>query len=157
MSISTLRAAVAALVIAAVAFTSTVRPARADTTTTILITAAAVAALATGINVASKNAKAHTVVGYLQNGSVVFADGHVLAPNGQSWYPGNYGQGIACNGQYCAIVGGNVGYGYGGQPGYAPYQNGYAPGYYPQSRTINTTATTVVTHRPLRPQATPRP
>lgn len=163
MSISTLRGAIAALVIGAIAFSSAARPAKADTTSTILLTAAAVAALATGINVAEKSAKAHTVVGYLQNGSIVYADGHVVAPNGQSWYPGNYGQSIACNGQYCAIVGGNVGYGgYPGYPGYGPYQHGYAPGYssYPSGTygPANAAVSTTAIHRDppqLRPHANP--
>src|ERR1700683_1513255 len=104
MKLFTLRSATAALLITAFAFSSFVRPAQVAFTSQPLITAAAVAAIATGINVAEKSAKANTVVGYLRNGSVVYADGHVVAPNGQSWYPGNYNQSIACNGQYCSIV-----------------------------------------------------
>ncbi len=123
MKLFTLRSATAALLITAFAFSSSVRPAKADTTSTLLITAAAVAAIATGINVAEKSAKANTVVGYLRNGSVVYADGHVVAPNGQSWYPGNYNQSIACNGQYCSIV--NDSYTYGYTNGYPAYQTSY--------------------------------
>lgn len=123
MKLFTLRSATAALLITAFAFSSSVRPAKADTTSTLLITAAAVAAIATGINVAEKSAKANTVVGYLRNGSVVYADGHVVAPNGQSWYPGNYNQSIACNGQYCSIV--NDSYNYGYTNGYPAYQTSY--------------------------------
>ena len=123
MKLFTLRSATAALLITAFAFSSSVRPAKADTTSTLLITAAAVAAIATGINVAEKSAKANTVVGYLRNGSVVYADGHVVAPNGQSWYPGNYNQSIACNGQYCSIV--NNAYDYGYTNGYPAYQTSY--------------------------------
>ena len=123
MKLFTLRSATAALLITAFAFSSSVRPAKADTTSTLLITAAAVAAIATGINVAEKSAKANTVVGYLRNGSVVYADGHVVAPNGQSWYPGNYNQSIACNGQYCSIV--NDTYDYGYTNGYPAYQTSY--------------------------------
>jgi hypothetical protein len=134
MKTSTLRTAVAALIIGAIAFSSTARPAQANTTSTILITAAAVAALATGINVAEKNARANSVVGYLRNGSVVFADGHVVAPNGQSWYPGNAGESIACNGQYCSIVQGdynNYGYiNYGSSyPAFVSTYNNYTPAY----------------------------
>jgi hypothetical protein len=178
MKTSTLRTALAALVIAAVAFSSSARPAQANTTSTIVITAAAVAAIATGFNVAEKNAKANTVVGYLRNGSTVFADGHVVAPNGQSWYPGNYGQSIACNGPYCAIVNDTYNsYGGNGYPAYAttydtfvpaytgfaavyiPYRaNGYYGGsrnYYNNSRTVNTyTSTTSVIHR--EPSTPPR-
>jgi hypothetical protein len=123
MKLRTLRTATAALLIAAFAFSASVRPAKANTTSTLLITAAAVAAIATGINVAEKNARANTVVGYLRNGSVVYADGHVVAPNGQSWYPGNYNQSIACNGQYCSIV--NDTYNYGYTNGYPAYQTNY--------------------------------
>ena len=121
MNTISLRSAAAAALVAAIAFGSMARPAKANTTTTLLITAAAVAGLVTGINVLEKNAKARTVVGYLPNGSVVYADGHVVAPNGQSWYPGNFGQTIACNGQYCVIQGGNgypYGYGYNGAGSY---------------------------------------
>ena len=131
MKITTLRTATAALLIAAFAFSSMVRPAKANTTSTLLITAAAVAAIATGINVAEKNAKANTVVGYLRNGSVVYADGHVVAPNGQSWYPGNYNQSIACNGQYCSIVNNTYGnYGYSnGYPAYETSYDSFVPAY----------------------------
>lgn len=123
MKLFTLRSATAALLVTAFAFSSSVRPAKADTTSTLLITAAAVAAIATGVNVAEQSAQANTVVGYLRNGSVVYADGHVVAPNGQAWYPGNYGQSIACNGQYCSIV--NDSYNYGYTNGYPAYQTSY--------------------------------
>jgi hypothetical protein len=123
MKLFTLRSATAAVLITAFAFSSSVRPAKADTTSTLLITAAAVAAIATGVNVAEQSAQANTVVGYLRNGSAVYADGHVVAPNGQAWYPGNYGQSIACNGQYCSIV--NDSYNYGYTNGYPQYQTSY--------------------------------
>jgi hypothetical protein len=130
MKLFTLRSATAALLITAFAFSSSVRPAKADTTSTLLITAAAVAAIATGINVAEKSAKANTVVGYLRNGSVVYADGHVVAPNGQSWYPGNYNQSIACNGQYCSIVNNTYDYGYtNGYPAYQTSYDNFVPAY----------------------------
>jgi hypothetical protein len=113
----------AALVLSFVAIGFAGQPARADTTSTLIITAAAAVGLMTAINVAQKNAKAHQIVGYLPDGSTVYADGHVVGRGGQSWYPGNYGQTIACNGQQCSVAGGsNVGYG-------APYGNGY-PGTY---------------------------
>jgi hypothetical protein len=130
MKLFTLRSATAALLITAFAFSSSVRPAKADTTSTLLITAAAVAAIATGINVAEKSAKANTVVGYLRNGSVVYADGHVVAPNGQSWYPGNYNQSIACNGQYCSIVNNTYDDGYtNGYPAYQTSYDNFVPAY----------------------------
>jgi hypothetical protein len=51
----------------------------------------------------------------------VYRDGHVVSRNAQSWYPGNYGQTVACSNQYCTIQrNGNNGYnGYGYNP------NGY--------------------------------
>src|SRR5579884_930372 len=88
-------------------------PARADTTTqNILYGAAAAAAAFTLYNVEHKHQLATTVQGYLPDGSTVYKDGHVVSPNGYSWYPGNNGQTVACNNQYCTISGGN-GYGYG--------------------------------------------
>ena len=50
------------------------------------------------------------VEGYLPDGSVVFEDGHVVDRNGNSWYPGNQGEQIACNGQSCDIT--SIGAGY---------------------------------------------
>ena len=133
MILKYLRPAVASLVMSAMAMGSLAQPAKADTTTTLLITAAAVAALATGINVAEKSHKAHTVVGYLPNGSTVYADGHVVAPNGQSWYPGNYGENIACNGMQCYLTGPNgVGYASPFPPNAYPGYGGIAPSYYAQ-------------------------
>lgn len=130
-----LRSGVATLIMSSMAFGFSIQPAKADTTSTLLITAAAVAALMTGINVAEKNAKANQLVGYLPNGSRVYADGHVVARNGAVWYPGNQGENIQCNGYQCMIVGANMGYGgYGyGSPGFPTYNgypayNGY-PGY----------------------------
>ncbi|MEO6835037.1 MAG: hypothetical protein ABI231_03905 [Candidatus Tumulicola sp.] len=77
-----LRSVVAALIVSSMAIGSAVQPARADTTTTLLITAAAAIGLMTAINVSQKNAKAHQFVGYLPDGSSVYADGHVVARNG---------------------------------------------------------------------------
>ena len=53
---------------------------------------------------------ANTVEGYLPDGSVVYEDGHVVDRNGNSWYPGNQGEQIACNGQSCYISSNNTGY-----------------------------------------------
>jgi hypothetical protein len=137
------RSVVAALVMSSVAFGSAVQPAKADTTSTLLITAAAAVGLMTAVNVAQKNAKAHQVVGYLPTGATVYADGHVVNQNGQSWYPGNYGQNISCNGQHCYITNGtgyapNAAPGAYGTPaygasaypsGYGGYPSGYGGGY----------------------------
>jgi hypothetical protein len=120
------RSVVAALVMGSMAIGSAVQPARANTTTTLIITAAAAIGLMTAVNVAQKNAKAHQVVGYFPDGSTVYADGHVVARNGQAWYPGNYGENIACNGQQCYVTGAN-GLGYGGYP--SSYGGGYPYGY----------------------------
>lgn len=107
------------------------KPAAADegTTNTILGIAAAVAIGVTAANVAHKNAVANTVEGYTPDGATVYGDGHVVLPNGQSYYPGNYGQSIACNGGNCDISGGN-GY-YNGYQGYGYQGRGYqGRGYY---------------------------
>jgi hypothetical protein len=123
------RSVVAALVMSSMAIGSAVQPARADTTTTLIITAAAAIGLMTAVNVAEKNAKARQVVGYLPDGSTVYADGHVVNRNGQTWYPGNYGENIACNGPQCYVTRPN-GVGYGGYPsGYGGYPSGYGGGY----------------------------
>lgn len=128
MNTSLIRSAVAGLALTGVMMTSIAAPARADgaaTTRTIIGAAAAIAGIATAINVENKHRQATTVTGYLPDGSTVYADGHVVAPNGYSWYPGNQGQQVACNGQYCQITGnGQNGYGYnnGGYYGYAGTQ-----------------------------------
>ncbi len=118
------------LLVGSMALGSAAQPARADTTSTLIITAAAAIGLMTAVNVAQKNAKAHQVVGYLPDGSTVYADGHVVARNGQTWYPGNYGETIACNGPQCSVTGPS-GVGYGGYPsGYGnPQSYGYPSGY----------------------------
>lgn len=130
MNFSLLRSATAALALTGIFMTSIAAPARADgaaTTRTIIGVAAAVAGIATAINVEHKRATANQVVGYLQDGSTVYADGHVVSPNGYSWYPGNQGEQIACNGQSCSVYSnGQNGYGY--NNGYNPYNNnGYNP------------------------------
>lgn len=130
------RSGVAALALGAVLVSATGLPAKADTTTNnILYGAAAAAAAFTLYNVEHKHALATTVQGYLPDGSTVYKDGHVVSQNGQSWYPGNYGQTVACSNQYCTISGGNYGYnnyGY-NNSGYnnnGYYNNGYNNGYY---------------------------
>lgn len=137
MNKNIVRSGVAALALGAVLVSATGLPAKADTTTTrnILYGAAAAAAAFTLYNVEHKHQLATTVQGYLPDGSTVYEDGHVVSQNGQSWYPGNYGETVACSNQYCSINGGN-GYGYGYNNGYNynynnnpyNYNNGY--GYY---------------------------
>lgn len=106
-----LRTIGAALMAATIAFGSTIKPAAASegTTNTIIAAAAAIALAVTAENVAHKDAVANTVEGYTPYGATVYEDGHVVLPNGQSYYPGNVGQSIACNGGQCTIAGG---YGY---------------------------------------------
>jgi hypothetical protein len=125
MNNNILRSTVAGLALCGVMVTSMQAPARADgasTTRTIIGAAALIAGLATAANVAHKDQLANTVEGYLPDGSVVYQDGHVVARNGYSWYPGNQGEQIACNGQSCTLYqNGNQGY-YNSGNGY--YNNG---------------------------------
>jgi hypothetical protein len=106
-----------------------VQPAKADgaaSTRNIILGAAALAAgIAIESNAAHKHAVANTIQGYLPDGSVVYDDGHIVLPNGQTYYPGNYGQTVACSNQVCYISAGN-----GNAPYYgnAPY-NGNTPYY----------------------------
>ena len=127
------RSGVAALTLGAVLFSATGLPAKADPTTTqdIIYAAAAAAGAFTLYNVEHKHQLATTVQGYLPDGSTVYEDGHVVSPNGVSWYPGNSGETVACSNQYCNISGGN-GYaynGYGYNNGYNGYNNGYNGNY----------------------------
>ncbi len=132
MNTNILRSTVAALALCGVMVTSMQAPARADgaaSTRTIIGAAALIAGIATAVNVAHKDQVANTVEGYLPDGSVVYEDGHVVARNGYSWYPGNQGEQIACNGQACTIyANGNQGYG-NGYYGNGSYGNGNR-GYY---------------------------
>lgn len=104
---------------------STVAPAKADgaaSTRNIFLGAAAlIAGVAIESNVARKNNQANTVTGYLQDGSTVFADGHVVDRNGQSYYPGNNGQQVSCNGQSCYVSNNGQGYGSGQYGQYGQY------------------------------------
>jgi hypothetical protein len=111
------------------------QPAKADQQSTdVIIGAAALAAgIATYANVQHKNQLANTVQGYTPWGAAVYEDGHVVLPNGQSYYPGNVGQQIACNGNSCQILQNGIPVGYGGYgPGYNTgyYNGGYNNGYY---------------------------
>lgn len=128
MKVSILRSGVAALALGGILASATALPARADTSTTrnIIYGAAAAAAAFTLYNVEHKHQLATTVQGYLPDGSTVYKDGHVVSRNGQTWYPGNYGQTVACSNQYCTIDGSSNGYGYNGygNNGYG-YNNGY--------------------------------
>jgi len=91
------------------------RPASADTTSTILTAAAAIGAIVIYNNIQRKNAAANTVVGYTQNGGTVYADGRVVMPDGQTYYPNSN-----VNGQY----------GYNYPINNSQYNNGYNNGQY---------------------------
>lgn len=124
MNNTIVRSSLAALALAGMLATATAAPARADgaaSTRTIIAGLAAAAAIATIVNVDNKNAEANRVVGYLQDGSTVYADGRVVARNGYAWYPGNNGQTVSCNGQQCYLTANNS--------GYTSYNNGYNGGY----------------------------
>lgn len=128
MNSNIIRSAIAAAAMCGVMVTSIQTPARADTatTTTIIGAAAAIAGIATAVNVAHKHQQATSVQGYLPDGSTVYADGHVVSPNGYSWYPGNQGQQVACNYQQCSINGsGQYGYNGNGNSGYYGNNSGY--------------------------------
>lgn len=96
----------------------------ASTRNIILGAAALVAGIAIESNVAHKNAVANTVEGYLPNGATVYEDGNVVLPNGESYYPGNYGESIDCNGEQCSISSSN-GYQSNGYQSNAYQSNGY--------------------------------
>jgi hypothetical protein len=109
------RSGLAALALGAVLVSSMGLPAKADTTTNNLLYGAAAAIAAfTLYNVEHKQQLANAVEGYLPDGSTVYQDGRVVSRNGQTWYPGNNGQTVACSNQYCTITNsGNGAYGYG--------------------------------------------
>jgi hypothetical protein len=90
---------------------ASIAPASADqaaaTRNTILGAAALIAGIAIESNVAHKKAQANAIEGYTRNGAAVYQDGHVVEPDGNSYYPGNDGQQIACNGGACDVYGGN--------------------------------------------------
>ena len=114
--------AIAALVLAAMLVPMTAQPAKANTTTTLLIAGAAAVLLFSAANASNKNARANTVEGYLPDGSTVYADGRVVGRDGNSWYPGNQGQQVACSNEQCYITGNGNTTGYNGNNG---YNNGY--------------------------------
>lgn len=100
MKSSIFRSTLAAIALTGVLGAAVAAPAKADTgtTNTIIGIIAGIAAAATIENVAHKNTVANTVEGYTRDGSTVYEDGHVVSPNGYSWYPGNRGLSISCNG-----------------------------------------------------------
>jgi hypothetical protein len=99
-------------------------PARANTTSTLILIGAAAAILGTAINVSNKNRQANSVVGYLPNGDRVYADGHAVASNGTTYYPGDQGQTLSCQNNRCRIAGTNGMYN-GRRVG---YENHHGPG-----------------------------
>ncbi len=106
---------------------STMAPASADSaasTRNIILGAAAIAGLAIEANVAHKNAQADTISGYLPDGSAVYGDGHVVAQNGYSYYPGNNGQTVSCSGGQCSLAYANNGNG-SDNGNIAFFRNGY--------------------------------
>ena len=86
---------------------SNAQPARADgvtSTRNIILGAAALAGILISSNVAHKNDLANTVAGYTPQGDTVFEDGRVVDRYGNSYYPGNQGESIACQDGTCQIV-----------------------------------------------------
>jgi hypothetical protein len=107
MSTYRIRTSIAAALAVAVLGLSAPQPARANTTSTLLIGAAAAAGIFTAINVSNKNAKANSLAGYTQSGDAVYADGHVMTRSGQKYYPGDRGQTLQCANNRCSVVGQN--------------------------------------------------
>jgi hypothetical protein len=129
MQSSRLSQAVVALGAAATLSLSAVKPAAAntaDTTRTLLYAAAAVGAIVLYNNYQHKRQAANTVVGYTQNGGVVYGDGRIVAPNGRTYYPGS-------NGTYAwgapAYYNPNANY-YSGYYGGVRHDNGLHRGWY---------------------------
>jgi hypothetical protein len=97
----------AALAAAGILSLSTMAPASADqaaSTRNIILGAAAIAGIAIEANVAHKKAEANAISGYLPDGSAVYGDGHVVARNGYSYYPGNNGQSVTCSNGQCSMA-----------------------------------------------------
>lgn len=80
---------------AALATSAIPRPAAADTTSTmetLLGAAAVIGGIVISNNIRNKQAQANQVVGYTANGGTVYADGRIVMPNGQTYYPNANGQ-----------------------------------------------------------------
>ena|ERR1700722_13786000 len=109
-----LTTSITALALTAAFSFAAIAPASADqaaaTRNEILGGLALVAGIATAVNVSNKNAQANTVEGYTPNGETVYQDGHVVLPDGQSYYPGNENQSISCNGGSCGVYNDGGGY-----------------------------------------------
>jgi hypothetical protein len=131
---------------AALATSAIPRPAAADTTSTmetLLGAAAVIGGIVISNNIRHKQAQANQVVGYTANGGTVYADGRIVMPNGQTYYPNANGQNQIAQYGYNNGYNPNA-YGYSTNPGY--YNNtgnygyngntsGYAPNqtlYYPK-------------------------
>lgn len=132
---------------AALATSAIPRPAAADTTSTmetLLGAAAVIGGIVISNNIRNKQAQANQVVGYTANGGTVYADGRIVMPNGQTYYPNANGQNQIA--QYGYDNGYNPNsYGYSTNPngyynnasnyGYSGNTSGYAPNqtlYYPK-------------------------
>ncbi|MEA2786435.1 MAG: hypothetical protein QOF71_2539 [Candidatus Eremiobacteraeota bacterium] len=107
------------------------RPASADTTSTILTAAAAIGAVVLYSNYQHKQAAANTIVGYTRNGGTVYADGRVVMPDGQTYYPNSN-----TNGQYTYNYPVNNGQ-YNGQYNNGQYNGGQYNGQYNNGRYNN--------------------
>ncbi len=102
-----LQLGLAALAAAGTLSLSTMAPASADSaasTRNIILGAVALAGIAIEANVAHKHAEANTITGYLPDGSAVYGDGHIVARDGDAYYPGNNGQSVACNNGACYVT-----------------------------------------------------
>lgn len=106
-----LQATVVAALCVATWGVATTAPAKADgaasTRNIILGIGALGGGLAIGSNNARKKAQANTLTGYTTDGAKVYSNGNVIMPNGQGYYPKDYGQTVACNSGTCTITGGS--------------------------------------------------
>ncbi len=60
-------------------------------------------ATAGGPNARGRQAASSRIVGYTGNGDTVYQDGHVVTPNGSSYFPRKRHQSIACANGSCQI------------------------------------------------------
>lgn len=104
-----LRSSVAAFALGATVLTTTLpQPALADgraSTRNLILAGAAVLLLGgAAVNANHHRSNGNRVVGYLRDGSAVYADGHIVDVNGDAWNPADRGLQVACDGERCRLT-----------------------------------------------------